>query len=56
MTMTMLVITNAVLALVLVHALVWLLTHGVHADRRHRSVRAAEIRSLPVDRRDRIAA
>lgn len=52
----MLVITNAVLAVVLVYALVWLLTHGIHADRRHRSVRAAEIRDLPVERRDKIAA
>ena len=56
MTLTMLVITNAILAVLLVYGLVWLLTHGIHADRRHRTVRAAEIRDLPVDRRDRIAA
>jgi hypothetical protein len=56
MTITTLIITNAVLAATLVYALVHLLTHGVHADRRHRATRVAELAALPEPARDRIAA
>jgi hypothetical protein len=56
MTLTTLIITNAVLAAALIYALVHLLTHGVHADRRHRSRRVAELSALPERMRDRIAA
>ena len=56
MTLTTLILTNAVLAAVLVYALVHFLTHGVHADRRHHAKRVAELSALPVDVRDRIAA
>ena len=50
MTLTSLILTNAVLAAVLVYALVHFLTHGVHADRRHRASRVAELSALPVAR------
>jgi hypothetical protein len=56
MTLTTFILTNTVLAAVLVYALVHFLTHGVHADRRHRASRVAELSALPVDVRDRIAA
>lgn len=56
MTLTSLIIMNAVLGLGLVYALVHLLAHGIHADRRHRATRVAEIRALPSQQRDRIAA
>ena len=56
MTLTTLIITNAVLAAALIYALVHLLTHGVHADRRHRATRIAELSALPERVRDRIAA
>lgn len=56
MTLTTLIITNAVLAAVVVYALVHFLVHGVHADRRHGAGRAAELSALPVHTRDRIAA
>ena len=56
MTLTTLILTNTVLAAVLVYALVHFLTHGVHADRRHRATRPAELSALPTEVRDRIAA
>ena len=56
MTITTLIITNAVLAATLVYALVQLLAHSVHADRRHREVRVAELSALPERVRDRVAA
>ena len=56
MNLTTMIITNGILAFALVYALVFLLTHAIHADRRHRSVRIAEIRALPEHRRDRVAA
>jgi hypothetical protein len=56
MTLTTLIIINTVLGVLLVSALAQLLLHGVHADRRHRTLRAAEIRELPVHRQGRIAA
>jgi hypothetical protein len=56
MTLTTLIITNAALAAGLIYALVHLLTHGVHADRRHRETRVAELSALPERVRDRIAA
>jgi len=56
MTPTTLIITNAVLGAVIAFALLMLLLHGVHSDRRHRLVRAAELRALPARDRDRIAA
>ncbi len=56
MTLTTLIITNTVLAAALVYALVHFLTHGVHADRRHRATRVAELSALPERVRDRIAA
>jgi len=56
LTLTTLIITNAALAAALVYTLVHLLTHGVHADRRHRATRIAELSALPERVRDRIAA
>ena len=56
MTLTTLIITNTVLGVLLVWGLAQLLLHGIHADRRHRTTRAAEIRELPVHRRGKIAA
>lgn len=56
MTITTLVITNAILGFSLVYAVASLLLSGVHADRRHRSQHAAEVRALPLERRDRVAA
>ena len=56
MTLTTLILTNTVLAAVLVYALVHFLIHGVHADRRHHASRVAELSALPVHVRDRIAA
>jgi hypothetical protein len=35
---------------------VQLLAHGIDSDRHHRRARAAEVRALPVEHRDRIAA
>ena len=56
MTLTTLITTNAVLAAILIYALVHFLTHAVHADRRHRTTRVAELSALPMHVRDRIAA
>jgi hypothetical protein len=56
MTLTTLILTNAVLAATLIYALVHFLTHGIHADRRHRTSRVAELSALPERARDRIAA
>ncbi|HET7449579.1 MAG TPA: hypothetical protein VFJ78_03205 [Gaiellaceae bacterium] len=56
MTLTTLILTNAVLAATLIYALVHFLTHGVHADRRHGASRVAELSALPERTRDRIAA
>jgi hypothetical protein len=56
MTLTTLIVTNALLGGAVTWALVRLLVRGVHADRRHRVIRAAEIRSLPAPQRNRIAA
>ena len=57
MTLTTLIISNAVLAIASDgFALLMLLLHGVHSDRRHRLVRAAQLRALPARDRDRIAA
>lgn len=56
MTLTTLIITNAVLGVALVYALAHLLAHSIHADRRHRTARRAEILALPSQHRDRIAA
>jgi hypothetical protein len=57
MTLTTLIVTNALLGALLVYALLaLLLSHGVHGDRRHRAVRAAEIRALRPRDRGRIAA
>ena len=56
MTLTTLILINSVLAGSLVYALAFLLLHSVHADRRHRVSRAAEIAALPERVRDRIAA
>ena len=56
MTLTTLILTNTVPAAVLVYALVHFLTHGVHADRRHRTTRVAELSAIPLRVRDRIAA
>lgn len=56
MTLTTLILINAVLAAALVYALVHFLTHGIHADRRHRETRVAELSALPERVRDRIAA
>ena len=56
MTLTTLVLVNATLATLLVWGLVKLLAHGIDSDRRHRTARAAELRTLPREQRDRIAA
>ncbi|HST14469.1 MAG TPA: hypothetical protein VLJ44_06420 [Gaiellaceae bacterium] len=56
MTLTTLIITNAVLAAVLVYGIAHLLTLAVHADRRHRVTRVAELSALPERIRDRVAA
>ncbi|HEY2776828.1 MAG TPA: hypothetical protein VGI77_02905 [Gaiellaceae bacterium] len=56
MTLATLIITNIVLAAVLVYALAHFLTHAVHADRRHRATRVAELSTLPERIRDRVAA
>ena len=56
MTLTTFIITNAVLAAVLVYALAHFLAHALHADRRHRVTRVAELSALPERVRDRIAA
>ena len=56
MTPTTLILINAVPAATLVYALVHFLTHGIHADRRHRASRVAELSALPERVRDRIAA
>ena len=46
MTLTTLILTNAALAATLIYALVHLLTHGIHADRRHRTSRVAELETF----------
>jgi hypothetical protein len=56
MTLMTLVLLNAVLGVFLIWALVQLLAHGIHSDRRHRTTRAAELRMLPREHRNRIAA
>jgi hypothetical protein len=56
MTLTTLIVTNSVLAAALVYALGHFLTHAVHADRRHRAIRVAELSALPERARDRVAA
>jgi hypothetical protein len=56
MTLTTLILTNLVLAAALVYALVHFMTHGIHADRRHRARRVAELSAFPERARDRIAA
>lgn len=56
MTLTTLILTNVVLAAALIYALVHFLTHGIHADRRHRAHRVAELSALPERVRDRVAA
>ena len=56
MTLTALILINAVLATTVIYALVHFLTHGIHADRRHRETRVAELSALPERIRDRIAA
>ena len=56
MTLTTLIITNAILAASVIYALVHFLAHGVHADRRLVGTRAAEISARPADDRERIAA
>ncbi|HEU5479923.1 MAG TPA: hypothetical protein VFU90_08835 [Candidatus Tumulicola sp.] len=56
MTLTTLILTNVVLAGALIYALVHFLTHAIHADRRHRASRVAELSALPERVRDRIAA
>jgi hypothetical protein len=56
MTLTTLIISNVVLAAILVYALAHFLTHAVHADRRHRASRVAELSALPERSRGRIAA
>jgi hypothetical protein len=56
MTLTALITMNAILAAVLVYALVHFLAHGLHADRKLRVARAAELRSLPERRAERVAA
>jgi hypothetical protein len=56
MTLISLILTNTVLAGALVYALVHFLLHGLHADRRHRTILAAERSALPVHAHDRIAA
>ena len=56
MTLTTLILINAVLAATLVYGLVHFLTHGIHADRSHRASRVAELSALPERVRDRIAA
>lgn len=56
MTLMTLVLLNAALGVFLVWALVRLLAHGIHSDRHHRTARAAELRTLPREHRDRIAA
>lgn len=56
MTLTSLIVTNAVLAAALVYVLVHFLTHGIHADRRLRGVRRTELSALPAPERERIAA
>jgi hypothetical protein len=56
MTLTTLILTNAVLAATLIYGLAHFLTHGIHADRRHRATRVAELSALPERVRDRIAA
>jgi hypothetical protein len=56
MTPTILITANAVLGALIWFALLMLLLQGVYSDRRHRLVRAAELRALPARDRDRIAA
>jgi len=56
MTLTTLILTNAVLAATLIYALVHFLTHGVHADRRHGASPRRGLSALPERTRDRIAA
>jgi hypothetical protein len=56
MTLTTLIVTNGVFAALVLYALVHFLLHGVHADRRHRKTRSAELSALPGHARDRIAA
>lgn len=41
MTLTALILINVVLATTLIYGLVHFLTHGIHADRRHRASRIA---------------
>ena len=56
MTLTFLITANAILGAALVYALLHFLTHGLQADRKLRVSRAAELRSLPPRRRERVAA
>jgi len=56
MTTTTFLIVNGILAFAIVYGLVHLLLHGIHADRNHRVRQAAEVSSLPIRQRDRIAA
>ncbi len=56
MTLTTLVLLNATLGTLLVWGLVQLLAHGIDSDRRRRKANAAELRTLPREHRDRIAA
>jgi len=56
MTLITLIAVNTILAGSIVGALVAFLAHAVHADRRLRVMRSAEIRSLPERRRQRVAA
>ena len=56
MTLATLITVNAILAAVLVYALVHFLAHGLQADRKLRTARSAELRSLPEHRAGRVAA
>jgi hypothetical protein len=56
MTLTTLIITNVVLGAALIYSLAHFLTYAVHADRRHRATRLAELSALPERHRDRVAA
>jgi len=56
MTLTTLIIVNAVLGAALVYALVHLLAQGVQADRGLRHTRALRLASLPREEREQIAA
>ncbi len=56
MTLTTLIITNAVLAALLIYTLAHLLMHAVHSDRHHGARQLAELLALPAHERGRIAA